>query len=161
MPMVKYLSRATNEPIEVFSPLNDSVVEFTKEDGSKHQLMRSLFDGQYFAAELPKATLPPATSTENPLDVASLPGAVSAELTPDRPIASPVPEWFASFAGSLNARLDHIEDELEAILGAPKKGEFEFARALEGAVTQIRADVQERDTKLLEAFRAVKPATNG
>lgn len=105
MNTIKYRSRATNELVDVEMPIHESVVNFTKSDGSKHQLMRSLFDGQYFSTELPKAN---ADALQALRVQAGAPGQPIG-VTIDDP-----PAWFTDFVRSLGDRFDKLEELLTA-----------------------------------------------
>lgn len=106
MNTTKYRSRATNELVDVEMPLHESVVNFTMKDGSKHQLMRQLFDGQYFSTELPKAN---ADALQALRIQAGGPGQPIGVTIEDPPV------WFSDFVKSVHDRFD----ALEALLTAP------------------------------------------
>lgn len=105
MKTTKYRSRATNELVDVETPINESVVTFTNAKGEVHQLMRSLFDGQYFSTELPKA------------NADALQALRVAAGGPGNPIGVTIedaPAWFEAFAKHVDERLDGIESMLLA-----------------------------------------------
>lgn len=106
MNTTKYRSRATNELVDVETPIHESVVNFTTKSGEKHQLMRSLFDGQYFSTELPRAN---ADALQALRVQAGAPGQPIGVTIED------APAWFSDFVKSVHDRFDTIE----ALLTAP------------------------------------------
>jgi hypothetical protein len=106
----KYRSRATNETVEVEIPISESVVAFTKSDGSKHQLMRSLFDGQYFSTELPKV---------NADALAALRIQAGGPGNPIGVTIEDPPAWFTEYVKAVMGRLDALEALITAGPASP------------------------------------------